>query len=165
MKAHRRPPEHIPAICVLLQNTHTHTQTVARSPLLHKHCPDALPLQVASLESLRGQPCVVPLLEYGVTSCISGVRQWVLVFPRYQGSLREWRLNWAGRGLNTQELPVYLSLFLQVGRVGAGRGGREEGHGTRAVDGWRREVGCLLDGRCEACTCEEVYADVACRRE
>jgi hypothetical protein len=57
---------------------------------------------------------VVPLLEYGVTSSISGVRQWVLVFPRYQGSLREWRLNWAGRGLNTEELPVYLSLFLQV---------------------------------------------------
>jgi hypothetical protein len=70
--------------------------------------------QVASLEFLRGQPSVVPLLDYGVTTSISGVRQWVLIFPRYAGSMREWRVSWAGRGLNSNDLPVYLSLFLQV---------------------------------------------------
>lgn len=45
MKAHRRPPEHIPAICVLLQNTHTHTHRLSPAPpfstsivLTHFHC-------------------------------------------------------------------------------------------------------------------------------
>lgn len=70
--------------------------------------------QVASLEAMRGHPAVVPLLEYGITSSISGGRQWVLVFPRYAGSLREWRLKWRGRGLDARDLPVYLRLFLQV---------------------------------------------------
>lgn len=63
---------------------------------------------------LRGQPAVVPLLEYGITSSISGQRQWVLVFPRYLGSMREWRLKWRGKGLDAKDLPVYLRLFLQV---------------------------------------------------
>lgn len=71
-------------------------------------------LQVASLDALRGQACVVPLLEYGVTSSISGTRQWVLVFPQYAGSMREWRLRWRGKGLDAQDLPVYLRLFIQV---------------------------------------------------
>jgi hypothetical protein len=69
---------------------------------------------VSSLEALRGQPCSVPLLQYGVTSTLSGSRQWVLVFPRYAASLREWRLKWRGRGLQQQDLAVYLGLFLQV---------------------------------------------------
>jgi len=63
---------------------------------------------------MRGHPAVVPLLEYGISSSISGARQWVLVFPRYAGSLRDWRLKWRGRGLDAQDLPVYLRLFLQV---------------------------------------------------
>lgn len=75
-------------------------------------------LQVVSLEVLHGKPHVVPLLEYGVTSNISGTRQWVLVFPRYASSMREWRTKWAGKGLNTQDLSVYLSLFLQVSHSG-----------------------------------------------
>lgn len=78
-------------------------------------CPACIgALQVVTLEVLHGKPHVIPLLEYGVTSAISGTRQWVLVFPRYASSLREWRTKWAGKGLHTQDLPVYLSLFLQV---------------------------------------------------
>lgn len=63
---------------------------------------------------LHGQPAVIPLLDYGVTSSIRGNRQWVLLFPRYAGSLREWRLRWRGKGLDGADLPVYLQLFLQV---------------------------------------------------
>jgi hypothetical protein len=73
-----------------------------------------LSLQVVSLEALRGQPSVVPLLEYGVTCSLNGSRQWVLVFPRYASSMREWRLKKGSRGLAPQDLPVYLRLFMQV---------------------------------------------------
>lgn len=75
-----------------------------------------LSLQVVSLEALRGRASVVPLLEYGVTCSLNGSRQWVLVFPRYASSMREWRLR-RGRGLAPQDLPVYLHLFMQVGRA------------------------------------------------
>lgn len=79
--------------------------------------PCVLSRKVASLEFLRGRPSVVPLLDYGVTTSVSGMRQWVLVFPRYAGSMREWRISWAGRGLDTHDLPMYLSLFVQVSIV------------------------------------------------
>jgi hypothetical protein len=70
--------------------------------------------QVVSLEALWGQPSVVPLLEYGVTCSLNGARQWVMVFPRYASSMREWRLRRSGRGLVPQDLPIYLRLFMQV---------------------------------------------------
>jgi hypothetical protein len=74
-------------------------------------------VQVTVLEVLQGQPGIIPLLEYGVTSRISDQRQWLLVFPRYGGSLREWRQRWRGRGLTCGDLRVYLRLFLQVRRA------------------------------------------------
>lgn len=89
-------------------------------------CPFATTKQVAILESLRGRACVVPLLDYGV---LGGSRnngldplhqqqqqqpQWVLVFPRYSGSLRAWRQA-RGAGLRQQEVELYLRVFLQVG--------------------------------------------------
>mgnify|MGYP001807346199 CR=1 FL=1 len=111
-----------------MQDMHTHTppQPQLTPVVLHKHIIIniitillltyllAYFLQVASLDALRGQASVVQLKDYGVTSSVSGARQWVLVFPQYAGSMREWRLKWRGKGLNTQDLPVYLRLFIRV---------------------------------------------------
>lgn len=75
------------------------------------------------LELMHGQPGIVPLLEYGLASSSSGSgrggggggqRQWLLVFPQYERSLRDWRLQWRGRGLDARDLPAYLHLFVQV---------------------------------------------------
>lgn len=66
------------------------------------------------LEVLQGCHGVIPLLEYGVISGASGQRQWLLVFPRYGCSLREWRQRWRGRNLDKTDLAVYLRLFVQV---------------------------------------------------
>lgn len=79
---------------------------------------DVVHVQVAILESLQGQHGIVPLLEYGVmvdyTDSSSATQpQWVLVFPRYSGSLREWRLR-RGQGLGHQDIELYLNIFLQV---------------------------------------------------
>jgi hypothetical protein len=80
--------------------------------------------QVAILDSLRGHKGVVPLLDYGVMSSSSSSSsrldaaaqqppQWVLVFPRYSGSLRAWRQA-RGAGLLRQDVELYLRVFLQV---------------------------------------------------
>lgn len=39
--------------------------------------------------------------------------QWVLVFPRYSGSLRAWRFD-RGQGLHQKDTQLYLGIFLQV---------------------------------------------------
>lgn len=109
-------------------------------------------LQVASLDALRGQASVVPLLEYGVSSSISGTRQWVLVFPKYAGSMREWRLRWRGKGLDTQDLPVYLRLFIQVRRILRVWWGCH----TRTLSGATHNT-CLQQSR-EALTCTDIRA-------
>jgi hypothetical protein len=79
--------------------------------------------QVAILDSLRGHKGIVPLLDYGVMygrcSGADSARQqqqqpqWVLVFPRYWGSLRAWRRQ-RGPGLQRQDVALYLRVFLRV---------------------------------------------------
>lgn len=76
--------------------------------------------QVTILDSLHGHKGVVPLLDYGVTcsnsssSSSAGQQpQWLLVFPRYSGSLRGWRLL-RGQGLDQEDLGLYLRIFMQV---------------------------------------------------
>eukprot|EP00775_Hariotina_reticulata_P006738 gene6738-6958_t len=75
--------------------------------------------EVSVLSSLRSQPGVIPLLDFAVcgsTSTSSGhvvQPSWLLVFPRYSGSLKEWRIM-RGLGLQREDIGMYLRVFIQV---------------------------------------------------
>jgi hypothetical protein len=88
-----------------------------------------MPKQVAILDSLlkKGHEGIVPLLDYGVMdgrcSAADSARQqqqqqpqWVLVFPLYAGSLKAWRHK-RGKGLQRQDIALYLRVFLRVGII------------------------------------------------
>jgi hypothetical protein len=99
--------------------------------------------QVAILDNLRGHKGIVPLLDYGVMygRCSGAVSarqqqqqpQWVLVFPRYSGSLRAWRRQ-RGAGLQRHDIALYLRVFLQVGSMRAQLNTRT---------GWVMEMVCV----------------------
>ncbi|KAF8065888.1 hypothetical protein HT031_002949 [Scenedesmus sp. PABB004] len=119
-----------------------------RAPPHKRAARRAPPAQVAVLELLRGCPGVVPLLDYGVAlgdappsprgasgsgggALAQPAPRWLLAFPRYRCSLRDWRQA-RGRGLRPGDARLYLAAFVQARRGRGARCGRQRRARRRA---------------------------------